>query len=426
MHLQLRGAIGWLKACAPRAYIEVPSYVPGGSLDMNLTLAPRAIPPFRFPYLRLRIRNDAARAAVAVAASAVGLAPSVALSRTLSGESTIFVLVAVLAVAWYCDMRAVLLTVLLTASGVALLVFDPVYDFRTETVADAVRVTAYVFVALTVGLITNRASVADDERARALAQVRMLNDRLRDANQAKDEFVSLVAHELRTPVTVIRGNAEVLARRGDVLDPESRTEALRDIAQESARLAAILDDLLMLARLDRGVTLPAEPLIVERIVARCVAIHQRQFPARKVTIDAPAEPLLAHAVPVYVEQITRNLLSNAEKYSPTSEPIDIAVAYAHDAVEVRVLDRGRGVPEDERESIFEPFVRGRASAGTIPGVGVGLAVCKRMAETQGGRLWLRPRPGGGSEFGFAVPLAHEEADCDAGTPGTPVCASGAA
>lgn len=378
---------------------------------MSLTLAPRAIPSFRFPYTRMRVRNEAARIAAAVLATVAGMMPSVVLSRTLSGESTIFLLVAVLAVSWYCDMRAVLLTVLLTSVGAALLVFDPVYDPRIETLAGGVRVVAVALVALVVGTVTNHVSVADDQRARALDQVRLLNDRLREANQTKDEFVGLVAHELRTPVTVIRGNAEVLARRGEALDSESRTGALRDIAQESSRLAAILDDLLMLARLDRGGSLPAEPLIVERIVARCVSMHQRQFPARKLAVDVPSEPSLAVAVPVYVEQIIRNLLSNAEKYSPSAEPIDITVCYARDMVEVRVLDHGRGVPDGERDAIFEPFVRGSAHAGTTPGAGVGLAVCKRMAETQGGRMSVRPRPDGGSEFGFALPLASGDTDC---------------
>ncbi|HXK33021.1 MAG TPA: HAMP domain-containing sensor histidine kinase [Dehalococcoidia bacterium] len=375
---------------------------------MNLTLAPRA--SLRLPYAHMRVRNDAARLVVAVLASVAAIIASVALSRVLPGESTTVLLVAVLAVAWYCDMRAVLLAVLLTSVGAALLVFDPVYDPGAETVADAVGVVVFVFVALVVGTVTHHVSVADDERARALDQVRRLNDRLREANQMKDEFVGLVAHELRTPVTVIRGNAEVLARRGDALDPESRAAALRDVVQESSRLAAILDDLLMLARLDRGVTLPSEPLIVERIVARCVAMHQRQFPHRKLALDMPPEPALATAVPVYVEQIIRNLLSNAEKYSPSAEPIDITVRYARDMVEVRVLDRGRGVPDAERDAVFEPFVRGSTHASTTPGAGIGLALCKRMAELQGGRMWLRPRPGGGSEFGFAVPLAPGDAD----------------
>jgi signal transduction histidine kinase len=385
---------------------------------MHLTLAPRALPSFRLPFAHVRVRGDIMRLAVAVAASAAAMIPSFVLGRTLSGESTIFLLVAVLAVGWYCDMRAMALTVFLTSAGAAVLVFDPVYDPRVETVADGVRVAAFVVVALVVGTVANRVSVADEERARALDEVRRLNARLREANQTKDEFVGLVAHELRTPVTVIRGNAEVLERRGDALDPESRRGALSDIAQESARLAAILDDLLMLARLDRGVTLPAEPLIVERIVARCVAVHQRQFPAREIISRMPPEPSLAVAVPVYVEQIVRNLLSNAEKYSPAAEPIEVTVSYTPRMAEVRVLDRGPGVPDAERDAIFQPFVRGSAHAGTTAGVGVGLSVCKRMAETQGGRMWLRPRPGGGSEFGFAVPLASEDVDSAPDTPST--------
>jgi signal transduction histidine kinase len=231
---------------------------------------------------------------------------------------------------------------------------------------------------------------------------------LRRAIAVKDDFLGMVSHELKTPITTVMGNAAVLRRSFDAIDKEARDGALADIVEETGRLNRIIDDLLVLARLDQGDELAREPIIVRRVVERLVDAHLRQHASRKIDLRASGVPAPILGAPAYMEHVIRNLLSNAEKYSPAFEPIDVRVERDQEEVRVIVLDRGHGVPDDERERIFEPFYRSPASAMRVGGIGVGLAVCRRIIEAQNGRIWVAPRDGGGSEFGFALPLADDD------------------
>jgi PAS domain S-box-containing protein len=253
--------------------------------------------------------------------------------------------------------------------------------------------------------IAGWASVAVDN-ARLFAAAERTAEELKKANAAKDEFLGLVSHELKTPITTIYGNAEVLRHRFDRLDEESRASALQDISNEAERLHRIIDNLLVLARLESGRAINAEPLLVRRLVDPIVAEHERRFPHRTIRVDAESGPLPILGEPVYVEQVVRNLLSNAEKYSPPQEPIDVRIRSAGDRLEVSVLDRGGGFPPEEAEMLFTPFYRSPSTAGYAGGVGVGLAVCKRLIEAQGGAMWARSRKEGGSDIGFSLPLAE--------------------
>jgi signal transduction histidine kinase len=111
-----------------------------------------------------------------------------------------------------------------------------------------------------------------------------------------------------------------------------------------------------------------------------------------------------------IRQVTHNLISNALKYSPLGSPVEIRVQGGDGEVLVRVLDRGRGMSDEEAAHVFEPFYRGSDTAQVVGGVGIGLFVCQRLVEAMGGRIWTRRRDGGGSEFGFALPLFPIEAD----------------
>jgi len=104
----------------------------------------------------------------------------------------------------------------------------------------------------------------------------------------------------------------------------------------------------------------------------------------------------------WIEQVVENLLSNAEKYSPPGSPIEIDVHTQPGWVIVRVLDRGRGISEEDAREVFEPFFRASPRTGAA-GIGLGLTVCKKLTERLGGEIWLRPREGGGTEAGFRVP-----------------------
>ncbi len=227
---------------------------------------------------------------------------------------------------------------------------------------------------------------------------------LRRANEAKDEFLGLVSHELKTPITTIFGNAEVLRLRAEQLDAESRRAALEDIGSEADRLHRIVENLLVLARLDQGETVHVEPILIRRLVSKLIADHEHRFPHRKVTFDADTDIMPILGEPTYAEQVLRNLLSNAEKYSPPDRPVEITLRHSGKDLEVSVLDDGIGIDPAEAERLFTPFYRSARAARQTSGVGIGLAVCKRLIEVQGGRMWARPRPGGGADIGFALPI----------------------
>ena len=230
--------------------------------------------------------------------------------------------------------------------------------------------------------------------------------RLEHANAAKDAFLGMVSHELKTPITTALGNAKVLRRTIDSIDRETRDEALADIVESAERLNRIIEDLLALARLEQGDKLDVEPLILREIIANVIEEQRRRDPRRVFQLETSGSRAPILGAPTYIEHVARNLVSNAAKYSPSSEPIDVHVIRHEREVHVLVLDRGPGVPDEEREQIFEPFQRGQG-ATRAPGLGLGLSVCRRVIEAQQGRIWCAPREGGGSEFGFALPLVLE-------------------
>jgi signal transduction histidine kinase len=230
---------------------------------------------------------------------------------------------------------------------------------------------------------------------------------LERANAVKDEFVGLVSHELKTPVTTIIGNAELLQRLYERLDAESRNRALEDIRGEADRLQQLIDNMLALARLERGAQIELEPLVLPRIVDSVVESLRARVPGRPVIVESRSDDAIVVGSIPFVEQVLNNLLSNAVKYSPAGEPIEVHVERRNGEVTVDVLDRGAGIAPEESEQIFEPFYRSPQTAGRAAGIGVGLTVCRRVVEAQHGRLWARPREGGGSDFGFALPAATE-------------------
>jgi PAS domain S-box-containing protein len=245
-----------------------------------------------------------------------------------------------------------------------------------------------------------------DDRKRTEEELQRTADDLERANAAKDEFLGLVSHELKTPITTIYGNAQILRMRGQQLDEESRQSALADVVKESERLHRIIDNLLVLARLEQGHEIDSEPLLVRRIASHIIDEHRQHHAHRDVRLAVTETPMPVMGQPLYIEQVIRNLLSNAEKYSPASEPIQLTITTDGTRLLFSVLDRGRGFSEDEAQKIFTPFYRAPSAVSRAAGVGIGLAVCKRLIDAQGGEMWARPREGGGADIGFALPLAE--------------------
>lgn len=257
--------------------------------------------------------------------------------------------------------------------------------------------------------IARRAGLAI-ENARLFQDAQVTLEELRRANAAKDEFLGLVSHELKTPITTIFGNAEVLRRRGGNLDAETLSTALDDMGREAERLHRIVDNLLVLARLERGNHIAAEPILLRRVAERLIEEHLQRFPMRRIELNATAPLTPVAGEEIYVEQVLRNLISNAEKYSPWDRRIEIAISRDGNELLCSVLDLGAGFSEDEAEKIFTPFYRSPRTSASVSGVGIGLAVCKRLIEVQNGRVWARSRPEGGADIGFALPIVPMEGD----------------
>jgi K+-sensing histidine kinase KdpD len=253
--------------------------------------------------------------------------------------------------------------------------------------------------------LAHRAAVAVDN-ARLYRDMGETAENLRAATAAKDEFLGMVSHELRTPITTIFGNAQVLRRSADRISQEDRDIAMADIESEAARLQQIIDNMFVLARLESGITPELEPILVQRGLERIAGEHQRRHPHRDVRLHV--EPALDPAVGalVYFDQIVRNFLTNAEKYSAPGEPIDVHAEHGDGEVVIRIQDRGVGIGAEGHE-LFTAYYRSPRTASHVSGAGIGLAVCKRLVEAQSGRVWARSREGGGSEFGFALPTDRE-------------------
>ena len=173
----------------------------------------------------------------------------------------------------------------------------------------------------------------------------------------------------------------------------------------------LVEDLLVLSRAERGkVQIEAEPINLGRLVTRIIEGETQRRPDRELVLRAPDVLPLIEAEPTYVEQVVRNLVSNAAKYSAAPAPIEIDLTAEDGTIAVRILDRGIGIDEATSEGAFELFYRTREAARFAAGAGIGLFVCRQLVEAMGGKAWLRPRDGGGTEAGFRLPVVEPIAD----------------
>lgn len=232
-----------------------------------------------------------------------------------------------------------------------------------------------------------------------------VNERLRFANRAKDEFLALVSHELRTPLTMILGNADVLERRHMSMSDDTRGEVIGDLQGEAKRLSAIIDHLLVIARLDGGEGVESEPAIPFRIIDS-VAEETRRALGRDIRI-AGDSTVVVWADLASLRDVFQNLVINATMYSASGTPIEIDVSRDAGRCRICVADRGIGLSESEKTEVFEPFYRSPAVAATqVRGMGIGLTACKRIVEAHQGRIWAEQREGGGSIFCIELPVVE--------------------
>ncbi len=244
------------------------------------------------------------------------------------------------------------------------------------------------------------------ELERARDQMVEAERRQGELNQA---FMGVVSHELRTPITSIYAGSKLLRRMAPT-EFEKRSDLTADIEAEAERLYRLTEDLLVLTRVERGtLDIGLEPVAMPRVLERVIASEQERWPL--TTIELIVQPGIPIALGdnTYIEQLIRNLVGNAAKYAPQGGTVQVVVSATQAAdpadqqIEVRVLDRGPGLAEEDLDHLFELFYRSPLTAKKKPGAGIGLFVCNQLAEALGGRLWARNRDdGAGAEFGFSL------------------------
>jgi PAS domain S-box-containing protein len=242
---------------------------------------------------------------------------------------------------------------------------------------------------------------AEERLERALDVEREATRRLRSLDEMKNTFLQAVSHDLRTPLAAILGLAVTLERGEIELPREEARDLARRIARNARRLDRLVRDLLDLDRLARGIVEPKRyPTDVGGLVRRIVE-ESDLVDGDRVTLDTPR--VIAAVDASKVERIVENLLANTVRHTPGDTRVWVRVVPVDDGVRIAVEDDGPGVPQDLRETVFEPFRQGPDAPEHAPGVGVGLTLVRRFAELHGGRAWVEEREGGGASFRVELP-----------------------
>ena len=257
--------------------------------------------------------------------------------------------------------------------------------------------------------------MAHDEVGSLSRTIVAMQQRLRQQEQARRSFVATASHELRTPLTSLDGMLELLGE--DLQDPEPDLEDARELVgrarAQSRRLGRLAADLLDLSRIDAQIELRSEPVELAEVSRAVLAEFEVVHGERGIHsgLDGPPASVWALGDPGSIARILRILLDNAQRVSPPGSGIHVRVRPGS-RVEIRVCDEGPGVPEDEREAIFQRFSRGRDTAGQA-GFGLGLAIGRELARRMEGDLVLEHGAGRGATFTLLLPAAlapeHEPA-----------------
>jgi two-component system sensor histidine kinase KdpD len=196
----------------------------------------------------------------------------------------------------------------------------------------------------------------------------------------------------------------MLARATDSLDDQTRFDMLRTINEESERLSRLVDNLLQMTRLSSGnVAIDLQWHPVDEVIGSTLTRMERQLGDRVIETNIGADVAMVKVDAILIEQLLVNLVDNAVKYSPTDSPIEVAVRRRGDVVELEVADRGRGFADGDEQRVFDLFYRGSSVKSDRWGTGIGLAICRAVAEAHHGKIEARNRPGGGAVVRVTLP-----------------------
>jgi signal transduction histidine kinase len=253
-------------------------------------------------------------------------------------------------------------------------------------------------------MLANHASVSI-QNAYLVSQLEESLVHLTEMNQLKDDFVASVSHELRTPLTSIQGYVKTLLRKDADFKPEDVRSFLETIDRQSHRLHRLIEDLLSVSRIEsEGAEVAVEDISIERLITDIRDELRSRLEDR--TLDVRIEPDLP---PVEtdtgkVHQVVANLIDNAIKYSASGSSITVEARREGSGTLISVNDEGIGIPAEQQDRIFERFYQvDQSSTRRVGGAGLGLYICRRLAEAIGGRLWLERSGADGSVFCLWLP-----------------------
>ena len=267
-----------------------------------------------------------------------------------------------------------------------------------------------VMMALIVGWLVQRLAAAGSkaearaEEAEALHEAeRRTVEELRRLSRLRADFVSLVSHEVRTPMAAVIGSARTLRQRWRELSGEQRDAFLALIADETDRLAALVGEVLDTSRIDSGTfSYSFNDVDLGLLVTETVAAVELAREPVCIATDIPAELPHVSGDPARLRQVLTNLIDNAVKYSPEGSPVEVRAEAVNGHVKVEVVDRGSGIAPEDQKLIFEKFGRVRGTS-TTPGTGLGLYIARAIAEAHGGTLGVSSEPGRGAAFTLDLP-----------------------
>jgi PAS domain S-box-containing protein len=240
--------------------------------------------------------------------------------------------------------------------------------------------------------------------ASVIANVRDIT-RFREAEDMKSTFVSVISHELKSPVSIIKGYADTLRREDAQWDTDTLRQGLAVIAEESDRLNRLIDNLLDASRLQASAfRLEFSYLQIDKLAGKVTEEFRTQSGEHMFTLDFPPDFPAVRGDIERLRQVLTNLVSNAIKYSPRGGLIRTGGWADDDWLYVYVADEGIGIPKPEQEHIFERFYRAESPlTRRTEGAGLGLYLCKEVVEAHGGKIWVQSEPGRGAKFIFKLP-----------------------
>jgi signal transduction histidine kinase len=339
----------------------------------------------------------------------------------------IFFVMGTFLVAWFCGTGPGLMALVVGTICTDYLAIPPIHSFSFYLWPGLTSVIPFIMIQLLIlwvikqhkknqtQLLLTQQDVSRYAEQVAASNQKLIesNGQLEEANRIKDQFLSMASHELRTPITSIHGHLQLLIRRlkkqgAQIPELLPVCETLAKVDHQTRRLTNLVDDLLDINSLRTRKELPetAQSDLLE--VCNNVVAEQRFLSKRCITLHADSGPLFVQADAARLEQVLTNLISNALKYSPTESIVRVSVEQRSPSVRITVEDRGRGIPAEQVQSIFEPFYRTTdARSSSVSGTGLGLTICQEIVEHYHGKIWCESTSGVGSRFFVELPLTSQ-------------------